>query len=71
MSLQEMIRTRGLKQGWIARQIGLSESAFSRILNGFVALPHEKHGPLAHLLRLRPAELDRQLTACRQWGEGT
>ena len=65
MDLRQTIRQRGLKQGWIARQIGLSEPRLSRALNGLAILPADKRAPLAKLLRMSAAELARQLQACK------
>ncbi len=71
MDLRQSIRQRGLKQGWIARQIGLSEPAFSRIVNGLAVLPEGQRAGLAKLLHVSDAELARQLAASRQWAETT
>ena len=54
-----MIRVRGLKQGWIAEQLGLTDPAFSLIVRGKAALPAEKIRPLAGLLRVSIAEIRR------------
>jgi predicted XRE-type DNA-binding protein len=59
MNLQEMIRTRGLKQGWIAGQLGLDDSMFSRIVRGETLLPTDKVRPLATMLRVSMAEIRR------------
>jgi predicted XRE-type DNA-binding protein len=59
MNLQEMIRTRGLKQGWIAGQLGLDDSMFSRIIRGETLLPTDKVRPLATMLRVSMAEIRR------------
>lgn len=45
-----MIRQRGLKQYWVATEIGLTESYFSHILTGRRAFPPDKLGPLAKVL---------------------
>ena len=57
MDLRQTIRERGLKQRWIAHQIGLSDSLFSNILSGLAVLPDDKVGELAKLLHLTPAEV--------------
>jgi predicted XRE-type DNA-binding protein len=59
MDLQGMIRDRGLKQAWIAAQIGLPEPLFSKIVRGMISLPSGKVRPLARILRVPAAELER------------
>lgn len=56
MSLKTMISDRGLKQGWIASQLGLGESHFSEIVRGIKNMPAAKVLPLAKLLDV-PAEV--------------
>ena len=57
MNLQTVIRERGLKQRWIARHIGLSDNQFSRMMLGLTAIPPDKIGPIAKLLRLTKAQV--------------
>ena len=52
MSLQTMLRDRGLKQVWVAKRLGLDDSSFSAMLRGERRLPVEKIEPLAELLQL-------------------
>ena len=47
-----MIRERGLKQTWVAKEIGIHPVAFSRILDGKYPFPKDKITPLAKTLRL-------------------
>lgn len=58
MSLQALIRERGLKQWWIAAQIGVSAPQFTRMLQGKVEIPPDKFGPIARILRVRRAEVE-------------
>lgn len=41
MELKERIREKGLKQGWIARKIGVNVNTFRSYLNGFREMPQE------------------------------
>lgn len=50
MKLQDMIRARGLKQGWVADQVGVGRSHFSEIVRGIRRLPLKMVRPLAKLL---------------------
>lgn len=61
MTLQQMIRERGLKQGWIAEQIGVQAPQFTLILQGKRPFPEEKVRPLARLLRVTVIEVQRAL----------
>jgi transcriptional regulator with XRE-family HTH domain len=50
MRLRELIRERGLKQTWVAENIGISEERLSMILAGKRTLPLEALRPLATVL---------------------
>ena len=52
-----LLNERGLKQGWVARQIGLSLYQISAIAHGRVKLPADRLEPLAALLRVEPIDL--------------
>lgn len=47
-----MIRERGLKQGWVAAQIGVSQVALSRILDGKRDLPASAVPRIAEILNV-------------------
>ena len=53
MDLRQTIRARGLKQRWIAQQIGLSEPVLSNILSGLTPMPDDKKRALAKLLHVK------------------
>jgi plasmid maintenance system antidote protein VapI len=50
MNIRDMLRERGLKQEWVAQQIGIHPVTFSRIINGKAPLPDDKVRPLANTL---------------------
>jgi len=52
MNLRQIIVDRGLKQKWVAGQIGITESHFSEVVRGIRKLPLEKVEPLAVLLKV-------------------
>ena len=45
-----MIHERGLKQSWVADQIGVTQSHFSEMIRGLKRFPIEKAAPLAKVL---------------------
>jgi len=51
MDIRDMIRERGLKQEWVANQVGIHPVAFSRMLGGKHPIPPEKARALADALR--------------------
>jgi hypothetical protein len=51
MNIREMIRERGLRNGWVAREAGIHPTAFSRMLSGERPFPPDKISPLAKALR--------------------
>jgi predicted XRE-type DNA-binding protein len=51
MDLRTMIRARGLKQEWVAEQIDILPSRFSRMVNGKLPVPDDKLSSLARALR--------------------
>ncbi len=54
--LKQLINSRGLKQRWIAQQVGISEATLSRIING--STPRLDHAcKLADLLDIAMDEL--------------
>jgi antitoxin component HigA of HigAB toxin-antitoxin module len=57
--LQEIVRSRGIKQYWLAAQIGVENSRFTRILQGKANLPREKIRPLAMVLGVSMAAIER------------
>ncbi len=57
MDLRQMIRVRGLKQEWVAEQIDILPSRFSRMMNGKLPIPDDKLSPLARALRFTLAEV--------------
>lgn len=57
MDIQALIRERGLKQNWIADQLGISAPYFSLILSGRRPLPEVFIKPLAKLLRVRVSDM--------------
>lgn len=61
MDLKTIISERGLKQGWIARQIGLTDNQFSRIVLGLSPVHPSLVGPLAKTLSITRAELVRAI----------
>lgn len=52
MELQTLILELGLKQNWVARQIGIDKATFSRIVHGRSALDARKIETLASVLRV-------------------
>jgi predicted transcriptional regulator len=52
MDLRARIRERGLKQSWVADQIGVSRPSLSVYLSGKSPLPIDKLRPLAEALGL-------------------
>ena len=71
MKLQALIHGLGLTQNWVARQIGVDEATFSRIVHGKSALDARKIEPLAKILRLPVHDVlaalrDRQTTGEQQ-----
>jgi len=61
MSLKTIIEAQGRKQSWIAREIGISEDALSRIVLGKQKLPLDKAEPLATVLGISVIELIRAI----------
>lgn len=59
MTIQDMIRDRGLKQGWIAEQIGIGDAHFSEMARGLKRVPLEIVEPLARLLGVEIADVVR------------
>ena len=57
MDLRPLIRSRGLKQSWLAAQIGVKTPRFSYMVRGWVPIPPDKAGALAKLLRVRVRDL--------------
>lgn len=57
MTIDQMIRTRGIQKQWIAKEIGIDRTVFSRVLSGYVVLPNDKLRPLARALRYPLAEV--------------
>jgi transcriptional regulator with XRE-family HTH domain len=58
--LQELIRERGLKQRWLAEQLGVHESEFSRWVLGVRPLSAERAQRIAEILDV-PAD---QILSC-------
>ena len=56
-TLKQIIRESGLRQRWIAEQLGLSDSALSDFVRGVRDIPLDKIPPLAALLRITADEL--------------
>ena len=61
MNLQQIIRDRGLKQYWVAEQLGILAPRFSYMLRGDIAFPDDKIGELAKMLRITQTEVRRAL----------
>lgn len=61
MSLQQIIQERGLKQYWVAEQLGILPPRFSYMVRGTLAFPDDKVGDLAKLLRVTQADVRRAL----------
>jgi plasmid maintenance system antidote protein VapI len=59
MTLQFLIRERGLKQWWIASQLGISAPQFTRMLQGKIAIPPDKFGAIARILHVRRGDVER------------
>jgi transcriptional regulator with XRE-family HTH domain len=57
MNLQALIFDLGLKQNWVARQIGIDKATFSRIVHGRSALDARKIERLAGVLRVPTAKI--------------
>ena len=55
--LREMIDERGLKQKFIADEIGVSETAFSAMLNGRQQIDVDTFFAIAGVLRMSPDEI--------------
>jgi predicted XRE-type DNA-binding protein len=66
MDLQDLIRERGLKQGWIAERLGILEPRFSLMVRGKISIPADKIRPLAALLRIPARELDQMVQGMPQ-----
>ena len=62
--LRDMIKDSGLKQGWIAEQIGVGESHFSEMVRGLKRVPVEKVEPLAKVLGVEIADIVRAVSPC-------
>jgi plasmid maintenance system antidote protein VapI len=63
MTLKQLIRQRGFRHDWIAEQIGVTQPCLSHAIAGRRALPPETIKPLARLLRVPPAEIERAIGA--------
>ena len=61
--LREMIDERGLKQKFIADKIGVSETAFSAMLNGRQQIDVDTFFAIACVLRMSPDEI----VAFKKW----
>ncbi len=57
--LEKRIRDAGLKQGWIAGQLGLSLYGFSRKVKGLSEFKQSEISALAQILRLSQADIRR------------
>ena len=57
MDLQMMIRQRGLKQSWIAEQIGVREPELSLMVRGRKPVPDAVASALAKLLKVRVRDI--------------
>lgn len=57
MRLKQIIRDSGLRQNWVADQVGLHPVRFNMILSDKSALPSEYIAPLAKILRLSGDEI--------------
>lgn len=66
MNLQSMIRERGLKQNWVAKQIGMTKSHFSEMIRGKKRVPVKIIEPLARLLQVDVAAI---ISAATEHGE--
>ena len=56
MNLHSLIRDNGLRQSWVADQLGMPVSSFHDVCRGRRSLPAEKLRSLAELMRL-PVDL--------------
>ena len=61
MSLKQIIRERGLKQNWIASQLGILAPRFSYMARGALPFPDDKIKDLAKVLSVTQAEVRRAL----------
>ena len=61
MSLKQIIHTRGLKQSWVASQLGISAPRFSYMARGALPFPDDKIKDLARVLSVTQAEIRRAL----------
>ena len=57
--LRDIIRASGLKQGFIAEQIGISRQSFYRFLHGEMELRQSQIAALCEILSLSKADKER------------
>jgi len=57
MKLTDLIRERGMRQGWIAAKLGLTPSHFSDVCNGRKSLKIDYVEPLATILGVPVADI--------------
>lgn len=55
--VREMVKKRGLKLGWVAREIGVHPTTLSRWLNGHSVPEATSLMAIARLLEMRPEDL--------------
>ncbi|MHB8278701.1 MAG: helix-turn-helix transcriptional regulator [Candidatus Humimicrobiaceae bacterium] len=55
--LKEKIIEKGIKQGWLAEQIGISETTFSKYVNGSRKIKYETALKIAKLLDCNPDDI--------------
>lgn len=61
-----MIRERGLRQNWVADQLGMGQGHFSEIVRGIKPFPSEKIEELAGIIRHPIEDVVRVITSMAQ-----
>ena len=51
MKLKEKIKERGIKQSWVAEQIGVSKSLLHHYLSGYTNMPEQVERMILDLLK--------------------
>lgn len=55
--IKKLRELRNLKQDWVAEQLGLTQSGYSKIENGEVDVPVEKLEQISKILNVRPEDI--------------
>lgn len=55
--IKERLEEKGIKQGWIAKQIGISKTTLSKYVNGNRKIKYETAVKIAELLDCKPDDI--------------